>query len=1146
MKKIFRMAVVCALAGATLLYTGCTKDYSDDINDLKDRVSTLESTISAIQAQVGAGYYITNVQDVDGGFKVTLSNGKDYTITNGKDGQNGKDGKDGNDGKDGKNGSNGTNGEDGAPGQNGKDGSVVTIDKTTGNWLIDGKDTGVKAVATVDSITLDKDGNICINGKSTGVKAGMVAVWDQTTGTVTFKGINADGSDLVIGVCELESIVAIPQYYLEGIEGFSYNYLYGNYNSTVAYKGAAVTDDEKASATPVATGKHAWEVKGGVYTLGETATAEYHVNPDSFDITAADFALAGYTKEYITRAGGSNWSVVLDTISRDAKTKYAQVKYHITNPHQVTESVEGGKVGVMNLTGTVKNGGKAVASDYVAIIPFRQQLHHLAFQDQLTYVTNYDTKYASATAAYPCDPSTSATGKCKLPSTYNTNKELYTATVQAIQEIPSVNVNYRQTLDINTILAVHYHPSDNKVHGVKDAELTMNLADFLAKYPELKASYEVVPYTLGDTNTREDMYAQMDGSVFYPCWVEADEKTQHRNLDNYDGYDGHSSINRKPIILATVSDASGKVVLYGYFKIKIVEEVVIPTPTTEGYLIKNLGNFPYVCAYTAKTTWGDCSHTVLEQMHITYADFINNYVSATSPDGNTYIKKDGKFVDVTPDATHYYYGEFKYTQATTGTGVNDVYAIDVTSNEQLKNVNKDFNGNVTLYGKFTHKNNGNVIYLGLEYTVAAPATAKFIEHNSTYWKIAKNEETDNLLVINPIVPNSEYKTGNFAYGDVTNYSFWIDKSWTPNRVQMSLDDASKAVYSTIWNSSDKYYHYEFNDNQPTINNKKLVVKHGTNEDYIYLGTESADNLLVTINTQNVRKNSLVPDSKNTNVGEDLEGASTAVVDRKYGRITYACNKVSQDVLNTYPHPTFSSTNALEDDELKSMLYFNVDLVATYSNSTSGTLCEIPLGTETFHVAFFRPVDLKQGNPDAVKDALPLGDKICVGDLFYAEDWQNYKIIVKNAKTGKYEAGYFQNVVNWFDFYQFSKLNVGIKTIKTNQNDLTTPKYIFDQADGTEGVNNAALAQLVLKKYTAADTFTYEVIDNGVIDFTTAVTTEDGTTTVTGADVLNYYFINYSNYEGVAANFKLYVPVEVEYSWGKVTKEIEVPVTGTGL
>ncbi len=45
MKKFFRVALVCALAGATLLYTGCTKDYSEDLNSLQKQVETQGNTI---------------------------------------------------------------------------------------------------------------------------------------------------------------------------------------------------------------------------------------------------------------------------------------------------------------------------------------------------------------------------------------------------------------------------------------------------------------------------------------------------------------------------------------------------------------------------------------------------------------------------------------------------------------------------------------------------------------------------------------------------------------------------------------------------------------------------------------------------------------------------------------------------------------------------------------------------------------------------------------------------------------------------------------------------------------------------------------------------------------------------------------------
>ena len=52
MKKFMRIALVFALAGATLV--GCTKDYSGDISDLNKKVTEQASALSALQTQVGA------------------------------------------------------------------------------------------------------------------------------------------------------------------------------------------------------------------------------------------------------------------------------------------------------------------------------------------------------------------------------------------------------------------------------------------------------------------------------------------------------------------------------------------------------------------------------------------------------------------------------------------------------------------------------------------------------------------------------------------------------------------------------------------------------------------------------------------------------------------------------------------------------------------------------------------------------------------------------------------------------------------------------------------------------------------------------------------------------------------------------------
>lgn len=84
-------ALVLGFAGVAV---SCT-DYDDDINKLKEENSQLASTIKDLQSKINAGCVITGVTATDDGLVITTSDGKTYTITNGKDGAPGKDGKDG-------------------------------------------------------------------------------------------------------------------------------------------------------------------------------------------------------------------------------------------------------------------------------------------------------------------------------------------------------------------------------------------------------------------------------------------------------------------------------------------------------------------------------------------------------------------------------------------------------------------------------------------------------------------------------------------------------------------------------------------------------------------------------------------------------------------------------------------------------------------------------------------------------------------------------------------------------------------------------------------------------------------------------------------------------------------------------------------
>jgi hypothetical protein len=61
-------------------------DYDDDIDSLNNRVTAVEQTVKELQDKINAGAVITDVQTVENGVKVTLSDGSSFTLVNGKDG----------------------------------------------------------------------------------------------------------------------------------------------------------------------------------------------------------------------------------------------------------------------------------------------------------------------------------------------------------------------------------------------------------------------------------------------------------------------------------------------------------------------------------------------------------------------------------------------------------------------------------------------------------------------------------------------------------------------------------------------------------------------------------------------------------------------------------------------------------------------------------------------------------------------------------------------------------------------------------------------------------------------------------------------------------------------------------------------------
>ena len=83
-RKFVKVMFFGALALSTVTYEGC-KDYDDDIDNLQTQIDANKASIAELQNFVKEGKWVTNVEQITDGFKITFNDNKSYSITSGKD-----------------------------------------------------------------------------------------------------------------------------------------------------------------------------------------------------------------------------------------------------------------------------------------------------------------------------------------------------------------------------------------------------------------------------------------------------------------------------------------------------------------------------------------------------------------------------------------------------------------------------------------------------------------------------------------------------------------------------------------------------------------------------------------------------------------------------------------------------------------------------------------------------------------------------------------------------------------------------------------------------------------------------------------------------------------------------------------------------
>lgn len=245
------------MVSSTGTFVSC-KDYDDDIDEINKELTDLKSKLSDLESKVNAGgAYVTKIESVDGGFKVSVSDGTSYNLTV----------------------------------ASAAAGSKVVIDDKTGEISIDDKATGWFATTGEGEEAVDM---------TPYVKDGYWYLYDKTAKEFVKSEYKAAGNAYAVvanGICTLNIPDADGK--MQTIQLPTTSAAITGVQFIDVTSGAVETDPEYALNYGVATKDNAeWDGPKGAITkdqllVGTIEPLTLQVYPSSADLSNADIKLVG-------------------------------------------------------------------------------------------------------------------------------------------------------------------------------------------------------------------------------------------------------------------------------------------------------------------------------------------------------------------------------------------------------------------------------------------------------------------------------------------------------------------------------------------------------------------------------------------------------------------------------------------------------------------------------------------------------------------------------------------------------------------------------------------------------------------------------------------------------------------------------------
>lgn len=911
----------------------------------------------------------------------------------------------------------------------------------------------------------------------------------------------------------LTSIYLKPEFFYSGIEAIELPALY---DTPWTQTGKELTLEEAwAKNTKVAPID---VCKGGV--------AYYHLNPWNADIEGATVAFI--SNEAKTRAG-ANYGVndlikpVKETLDKDSwdKTFAGVLPVEFTGKFEEINALL--KAGILpqvalNYKQTVDEKEINVSSDWALIAP--TQYSELIIADKTW--SNHEAILGAwdGTHEKTIDPA---------PECGHLTQDLVAL---ADNFVPAThNVLWDGTLNLSELVRTHYSYSYRNGAGVEVKSEDKLMDDEMFEKFGLHYEFALIDYTLGNNKTSESVHVVLEKNekgetIARPVKVTEDGKSTNEQADK-------ASVGRMPIVRVLLKTADNQVAAYAYMKLLISETEVPPIheEATEDFKVDK--DFYVDCEptdpYTYTMTWSQVENRILSSAldgKYSKTTFEANWKLITDYelDNNKKVTLDGPIVGEAEDGTialqfsepkddkyrEVPVGEVALVQDNESGAHMQVLKWTITADDILamyaadnfKNVDPETGLNTNQLDVYVKFAGAKDVWVHFFIPAGKIHFAKAsINNNKTlsYW-FALNSSASGMKEThaNVTVPNTQKDDCAFVWDILAAFDGYtiassIDQKNFPNFAKA----AKPEFFFTTPTTAKPAENAEFNADAKG----QWKVKGNSGAEYtLQVAADKKSVEAVAKDGKAIEATTIVklvtPEAAPAGVEAELIESA----------LEYQQNDVAYDLLNVAGHKELASLQTFT-------AYLQIKLVGA---------CYDPFitdGSDYFNVKFLRPVDVEKTKNAEVQDAVDGGSKVNIMDLVSLVDWRDQSFTSANGlndKDGEQpEVTYVTyDTPHYINYYEVDL----VADVDNAMTDINKPEaereVILEKAADIEKLVN-------LKKNSPACIFTFTPAPDNKI-------TWDGKKFVGGE-------IFYSNNSGNVKLFHIYVPITLNYKWGKNIK-----------